>query len=71
MKSTHNWHWNIPYDELSNFIDPINMSINIPYYEITNLSHGEGKTLETLNYISMIYGNILDYVPSLKQSLKF
>ena len=69
MKSTHNWHWNIPYDELSNFIDPINMSINIPYYEITNLSHGEGKTLETLNYISMIYGKLLDYVPTLKQAI--
>ncbi len=66
-KSNHKYNnWEIPYDELAYFIDPINMTIKIPYYEIHNLLSNYRNTYD---YLNVVYSKLLDNIPTLKHLL--
>lgn len=66
-KSDHRFNnWEIPYDELTYFIDPINMTIKIPFHEIHNLL---SNPTNTCHYLNVVYDKLLDYIPTLKQLL--
>ncbi|MBR1416995.1 MAG: hypothetical protein IJ572_04185 [Bacilli bacterium] len=68
-KSKHNYRgiFNIPVDELSNFINPINMSIFINKRDILSLFNNKE---ELNNYIVLFYNNIFKYLPSLYDEAK-
>lgn len=66
-KSNHNYpNFNIPYEELMNFIEPINVSIEIPCYEIENITIDKETAKKIENQIYQIIEHLLSYCPTLQ-----
>ncbi len=66
VKSNHIYRtFDIPYDELGNFINPININIDIPYFDMLQISNDKEKMSKKL---SGYYDSILKNMPIIKST---
>ncbi len=66
-KSNHIYRtFDIPYEELNNFINPISINIDIPYMDILQISN---KKEEMSKKISSYYQSILSHMPNIKSTI--
>lgn len=68
VKSNHIYKtFDIPYEELNNFINPININIEIPYNDMLQISNNKE---EMSKKISSYYRSILSYMPNIKNNIE-
>ena len=67
VKSNHVYKtFDIPYEELANFINPISINIDIPYSDILQISSNKE---EIVKKISSYYRSILSHMPNIRNTI--
>lgn len=70
-KSTHNFSFEIEYDELTNFIEAINANIDIPFTSINNLNGKSGESVYKIkDLVCKRYKDIYMNFPNLWEILR-
>ena len=70
-KSNHKYYnGQIPYYEITHFIEPISALITIPYYEVDNITDSLESTEKVRNYMEIIYNEYYAKLPLLNRMIK-